>query len=76
MAKQMIVVHENGKERVLTLLYIDEERYVAVGLNDKGEEETHPLEFVSLDPTGRTLEQFFFAIMLYTILFALLIPYM
>ena len=77
MKKQFVVVYGGEKERILELLRIDYERYVAICINDQKGIETHTLELVSLiedlpeKEVDKTLEKFLLVIFLYSLLFGL-----
>ena len=77
MKKQFVVVYGGEKERILELLRIDYERYVAICINDQKGIETHTLELVSLiedlpeKKVDKTLEKFLLVIFLYSLFFEL-----
>lgn len=77
MKKQFVVVYGGEKERILELLRIDYERYVAICINDQKVIETHTLELVSLiedvpeKEVDKTLEKFLLVIFLYSLFFGL-----
>jgi len=77
MKKQFVVVYGGEKERILELLRIDYERYVAICINDQKGIETHTLELVSLiedlpeKEVDKTLEKFLLVIFLYSLFFEL-----
>lgn len=80
MEKRFVMVHEEGKERILELLRIDYERYVAICINDQKVMEVHTLEMVSLiedmpKKIDRTLEKFLLVTFLSSILISLLIHF-
>lgn len=80
MEKRFVMVHEEGKERMLELLRIDYERYVAICINEQNTLEVHTLEMVSLiedmpKKIDRTLEKFLLATFLFSILMNLLIRF-
>lgn len=77
MKKQFVVVYGGEKERILELLRIDYERYVAICINEQKGIETHTLELVSLiedvpeKEVDKTLEKFLLAIFLLSLFFGL-----
>lgn len=80
MKKQFVVVYGGEKERILELLRIDYERYVAICINEQKALEVHTLEMVSLiedmpKKIDRTLEKFLLATFLFSILMSLLIRF-
>lgn len=80
MEKRFVMVHEEGKERMLELLRIDYERYVAICINEQNALEVHTLEMVSLiedmpKKIDRTLEKFLLATFLFSILMSILIRF-
>ena len=80
MKKQFVVVYGGEKERILELLRIDYERYVAICINEQNALEVHTLEMVSLiedmpKKIDRTLEKFLLATFLFSILMSLLIRF-
>ena len=70
-----MVVYGGEKERILELLRIDYERYVAICINDQKGIETHTLELVSLiedvpeKKVDKTLEKFLLVIFLFSLFF-------